>query len=104
MNISHHAIRRCDQRAIQVSVLDMIIDYGIETHDKNGDVYFSLNGKPLKILRQQLRHLIRTLEGNKGLFAVVSQDGNIITTGHEYTRHKTPTRSMRKNIPEGGVL
>jgi len=85
--LSAHSRSRSQQRAIPRLAVDLLLDYGCRVRSRGADVVFF--DKPA------LKRLRRALGGNRGLqiverwlnsYAVVADDGLLITVGHRTCR------------------
>ena len=84
--LSGHARARMQQRGIDRDAIDSILDFGREHHDHHGSVIVMLD-------RAATRRLARSggvegarLDGLRGLYAVVGNDGSVVTVGHRIRR------------------
>jgi hypothetical protein len=87
MQLSNHAVAQMQQRAIAVTTVDYLIEWGREVYDHRGGVirYFDKTSRT-----QLLRHIgedrAKTLESQLDAYVVVSTRGQVITVGHRYKR------------------
>jgi hypothetical protein len=82
LNTQHSSIR-AQQRGIPPLIVNWLLAYGEEEHDQHGArlIYFS------KRSRKSLEHeageaIVRRLSEYLDVYAVVSNDGQVITCGH----------------------
>jgi hypothetical protein len=85
--MTHHAQARLQQRGIPYDVVENLLDFGHEAHDHRGSriVYFDHRA------RQQLRRQVGTesykrIEPHLDAYAVVADNGEVITVGHRTRR------------------
>ena len=87
MNTTKHAAVRMQQRGIPPLILEWLLEYGATTYDGHGGRirYFDKQAK------QRIRHskgeiVLRRLHELFDSYAVVSNDGAVVTVGHRYKR------------------
>ena len=85
IELSRHAYKRAQQRAIPQECVPLILAYGERTHDGQGGIRYLLTEKAMAILSRAIGHSQR-LETLAGCYAVVSAEDEetIITVGHRY--------------------
>lgn len=86
-SISQHAQHRLQQRAIPSLVLDLLEECGSVARTRDGEsLYFD------KAARRRLRHRLggergmRLIEPWLGIYAVIGDQGLVITAGHRQRR------------------
>jgi hypothetical protein len=86
-NMTQHAACRMQQRGIKAETIEILFVSGAREHDHQGAtiLYFD------KPARQRLRHeygsdRYRKIEGQLNAYAVVAEDGSIVTVGHRTKR------------------
>ena len=85
--MTHHASKRMQQRGIHESVLPLLFEYGEEEYDHHGTLLLYFN----KRARQRLAKVIpcdelKRLEPALNAYAVLDNDGAIVTVGHRTHR------------------
>ena len=87
LQLTDHARTRSQQRAIPEVVLESLLSMGKTAHDHRGSciVYFDHRAK------SRLRHLLgesdyRRYENKLDAYAVVGNDGSVVTVGHRTRR------------------
>jgi hypothetical protein len=85
IELSRHANKRAQQRAIPQECVPLILAYGERTHDGQGGIRYLLTEKAMASLGRAIGHSQR-LETLTGCYAVVSAEDEetIITVGHRY--------------------
>lgn len=85
--LTQHATCRMQQRGIKAETLEVLFVCGSKEHDRRGAtiLYFD------KSARQRLRHQYgpdryKRVEGQLDAYAVLAEDGTIITVGHRTKR------------------
>lgn len=88
VTLTQHAKARSQQRNVPAFVIDVIMDYGQCKRKHGADVYF-LDKKSRKSIRKALgRQVFNRLSVFWNSYAVVSDDGPIITVGKRTKRMK----------------
>jgi hypothetical protein len=86
-DLSAHANKRKSQRAITDFHLSLLKFYGVSTEQKGGTYVLSLDEKTCCWLRNQLENELARWDHLQSTYAVCSETGVIITTGHRM-KHK----------------
>lgn len=85
--VTSHAIARMQQRAVSPEIVDYLLDFGRCEYYQRGALlyYFDKRGRQSlqKITRKEA---FRRLEHALDAYAVVSNDGELVTVGHRYKR------------------
>ena len=83
--LTAHARARMQQRGITPAALELLLDFGRETHDHRGCriVRFDKRSR-LHALRALGRESYRQLERCFNAYAVVAGDDAVVTVGHRY--------------------
>lgn len=86
-NFSRHAQARLQQRGIPGPVVDDLLDFGREMHDHRGGRILYFDHRARKSLQAALggEHY-KQVERHLDAYAVLDEDGGIITIGHR--RHR----------------
>ena len=89
LQMTEHARARSRQRAIPELVLDSLLSFGKILHDHRGSsvVFFDHRAKAL-LRRAWGEGDYRRYEGKLDAYAVVADDGSVITVGHRTRRIK----------------
>ena len=69
------------QRGIPQDVLELLLDFGRETHDHRGIVRFD-KGSRRDVLRALGSEALRRVERRPMAYAVVAADDAVVTVGH----------------------
>ena len=85
--LSAHAQARMQQRGINDTVLDRLLEFGKVAHDHHGGEVIFFN----KQARQRLRRDLpagdyRALERYFNAYAVIGDDGEVVTVGRRWKR------------------
>ncbi len=93
--LSRHASRRLQQRAISPTFLDCLLYYGARVRSNGADIVF-LDRKAKRALSQDLgTKMYSATEKKQKVYAVVGDDGNVITAGYRFKRIRRRVRSWR---------
>ena len=87
--ISHHAKVRMQQRAITADMLESLLDFGQVKFNGQGTEILTFPKKVVKHLKKELNHKVfMKIERHLNLYAIMSSDGELITTGYRTKRLK----------------
>lgn len=87
--LSQHAQTRMQQRAISNDMLDNLLSFGEIRFNGHGTKLITFPKKMIKSLKSEMgHHAFVKLERHLNLYAVLSQDGELITTGYRSKRIK----------------
>ncbi|MCX9154603.1 hypothetical protein OPU71_00525 [Niveibacterium sp. 24ML] len=86
-SMTHHAMKRMQQRGIPERVLPLLFEYGEEAYDHRGTatLYFTKRSRQRLasiVPRDELKRLSNALNA----YVVVDQDGAVVTVGHRTQR------------------
>lgn len=89
MNITRHASQRLQQRAIPERVIDLLEEFGKSSRSPGADsIYFDKSARRKVLARfggpRNLRHLERWFN----TYAIIGDDGRIVTVGYRTKRFK----------------
>ena len=105
--LTAHASLRVQQRGVDLSVLDCLLQYGRHEHDHKGcEVVTFDDGTLQEVARHEPAQLWRKAVDVRSLYAVVNADGCVVTAGHRYRRmlrdvsltSRRPGRSRRPQV------
>lgn len=86
-SMTHHAVRRLQQRGIPEDVLPLLMRFGAHQYDKRGARVVYLTHKSRQRLRKALgAEIYNQLEPALDVYAVVNRDGAVVTVGHRTHR------------------
>ncbi len=87
IRLTDHARTRLQQRGIPEPVLECLLTYGRKVHDHRGGelVFFDHNARD-RLRRAQGADVFKRIEAKLGTYAVIAEDGSVITVGHR-TKH-----------------
>jgi hypothetical protein len=89
-SFTKHARERASQRSISDEAIELLLDYGDVQRVKGADSYF-FNAPAKRRLRNDLgRDSYRRCERHLGIYAIVGDDGRIVTVA--YRRHRLRRR------------
>lgn len=82
-----HARARMQQRGIPRDVLELLLDFGRETHDHRGCTIVRFDkGSKRQVLRSLGPEALRRVERHPMAYAVVAADDAVVTVGHRAGR------------------
>ena len=89
VTVSHHAQIRMQQRAITADMLESLLDFGQVKFNGQGTEILTFPKKVVKHLKKELNHKeFMKIERHLNLYAIMSSDGELITTGYRTKRLK----------------
>lgn len=89
VTVSHHAQIRMQQRAITADMLESLLDFGQVKFNGQGTEILTFPKKVVKNLKKELNHKVfMKIERHLNLYAIMSSDGELITTGYRTKRLK----------------
>ena len=87
LTITHHAQARLQQRGIPAYVVESLLDFGCQTHDhRGGTILFFDHRARSKLRRQIASDSFKQIESHLDTYAVIGEDGVIVTVGHRTQR------------------
>ena len=85
--VSSHARARMQQRGIGADALERLLEYGTERHDHHGAVLLFFDKAAQRRLERHADERTRKqLSRFARVYAVVANDGEVVTVGHRYRR------------------
>ena len=89
VTVSHHAQIRMQQRAITADMIESLLDFGQVKFNGQGTEILTFPKKVVKHLKKELNHKVfMKIERHLNLYAIMSSDGELITTGYRTKRLK----------------
>ena len=89
VTVSQHAKVRMQQRAISEDMLESLLDFGQVKFNGQGTEILTFPKKVVKNLKKELNHKVfARIERHLNLYAIMSSDGELITTGYRTKRLK----------------
>jgi len=89
VTVSQHAKIRMQQRAISEDMLESLLDFGQVKFNGQGTEILTFPKKVVKNLKKELNHKVfMKIERHLNLYAIMSSDGGLITTGYRTKRLK----------------
>lgn len=85
--LSQHAACRMQQRGIKPETMEILLEYGSKEHDHHGStiLYFDKPARQ-RLLHQYGSDQYRKIERQLDAYAVVAENGSVITVGHRTKR------------------
>ncbi|HZQ60608.1 MAG TPA: DUF4258 domain-containing protein [Casimicrobiaceae bacterium] len=80
-----HARARMQQRGIDQTAIDCLLEFGTQRHDGRGAVVVYLDKRAQRRLLRERRLAPAEMERIRRFYVVLA-DGAIVTTGHRYAR------------------
>ena len=78
--LSHHAEKRCQQRGISTHTLDLLMDYGLQKHVRDGGISYFFTRKHIRdVSRFMNKEDLILMEKQREAYIVVGASGEIIT-------------------------
>lgn len=89
IQLTKHATSRQQQRGIPPLIMEWLTSYGTTSHDHHGAEILYFDKRSRKALAKAVgEEILSRLSGLLDTYAVVSDDGAIITVGHRFKRVK----------------
>jgi len=86
-DMTSHAIVRSQQRCLPPLVIDWLHHFGREQHDGCGATILYFDKRARRSLERSVgREPVRRMKEWLNAYAVVSNDGKLVTVGHRYRR------------------
>lgn len=87
ISVTNHAVARMQQRAVGPEIVDYLLDFGRCEHHQHGALLYYLDKRGRQRLQKIAgKETYRRLEHALDAYAVVSNDGELVTVGHRYKR------------------
>lgn len=83
---THHAQARMQQRGIHPGIVELIVDFGEETHLDGGITLHSLDKEGIRRLRREFGDCLRISEIRD--VRVICKDGRALTVEHGFRRRR----------------
>ncbi|MBB4199648.1 hypothetical protein CCR94_07235 [Rhodoblastus sphagnicola] len=88
MTITHHAQRRLQQRGIPPVIVNLLDQYGAVERSRGADTLFFNRAARDRMTRAHGGRSIAGIEKWLGVYAIVSDEGSLITVAHRRRRFK----------------
>lgn len=87
--LSKHASRRCQQRAINPMIIDFLEWFGcVRAQQGKGSVLMlPMSPEERAEMRRNLKSILSLID--REVFAVLTDDGRVITAGHQHKKIRT---------------
>jgi hypothetical protein len=87
VQMTQHAQARMQQRGITKLTLESLLDFGVTAHDHRGAeiVYFNKKARS-QLLKASGRRHYQAIEKQLNAYAVVAEDGAVVTVGRRHRR------------------
>jgi len=93
---TRHAARRAQQRSISADLVDLLWSYGSEMRHGGADVLYFDHAARRRITVNLGEDALRQVgDGALGCYAVVGDDGRLVTVGHRHSRFRRDARMPR---------
>lgn len=79
LTLTTHASCRMQQRSIREEGIELVLDFGIRRHCRNGCTSYSFDKRSWKAAMDSARGRAASLERFRNLYVVVAGDGAIVT-------------------------
>lgn len=86
MNLTKHASARGQQRAIPPMLIDLLIQFGSAEKAGSGATKMFFDKASRRQVHAYAGPLARLLDEHLDLYAVIGEDGQVITVGHRLDR------------------
>ena len=83
-----HAQERSQQRSIMPLETELLLMYGEQRYLGDGMNYWVLGKKGMKRLKKDMQKIMQRFDRLKDCFVVDTDEGVVVTVGHEYKRPK----------------
>ena len=84
--ITNHANKRMQQRSIPKAVVEWLLDFGARERSGASEiVYFDKKSKK-ELSRELGPQIVKSIARFLDVYAVISDDGYLVTTGYRYKR------------------
>ena len=84
--LSSHAALRLQQRGISRTLLDLLTEHGEAVRGGNAVIYYFNDKRRARVKHHVGDEVYKAVADRLNIYAVVSNDGEIITVGHHYRR------------------
>ena len=85
--LTAHARARMQQRGITPAVLDALLDFGRELHDRRGCLIVRFDKRSRRRAARELgADRFRRIERHLGAYALLGPDEAVVTVGHRQSR------------------
>jgi hypothetical protein len=96
--MSQHAERRCQQRGIPPSVIDVVRQHGTPTDRPGNAIAYHLARNDCQLLIAQLKRQIHVLEKASKIVVVESDEGTVLTTYPDGNIERTKKLLKRQRV------
>ena len=87
--LTDHARIRMQQRGVRREVVDLLLQFGSRAYDGRGAQIRYFDGRACKRIRNAMGdETLRRCHDRLDSYAVVANDGQIVTVGHRYRRRR----------------
>jgi hypothetical protein len=88
VSLTRHAAGRCQQRSVPPIIVDWLLNYGARVRADGGAEIVFFDKRALRALERSTGPGIvaRLSDVVRGTYAIVADDGAVITVGHRYRR------------------
>lgn len=87
--LTAHAQVRMQQRGVRREVVDWLLQFGARTYDGHGAQILYFDARARERIRSAVGdEALRRSHDRLGSYAVVANDGQVVTVGHRYRRRR----------------
>jgi hypothetical protein len=87
--LTDHARLRMQQRGVRREVVELLLQFGSRAYDGHGAQIRYFDGRACKRIRRAMGdEALRRYHDRLDSYAVVANDGQIVTVGHRYRRRR----------------
>ena len=83
---THHARARMQQRGISTVLIEYMLRYATEQHDRHGGVVLFVDKAARRRMQREHRLAPAEVERIGSIYVVLALDGSVVTTGHRRRR------------------
>lgn len=95
MKPTRHAVVRAQQRGIPQLAVDLLLEHGATQPAADGATMYYFDKRSRRRLDAYAGPLARALSRDLNVFAVVSDDGRLVTVGHRIRRIERDRKTRR---------
>ncbi|KRG76961.1 hypothetical protein ABB30_08305 [Stenotrophomonas ginsengisoli] len=97
MNLTNHARKRMQQRAIPADFVELLGCFGIEISSRHGVDKLALPSREAKQLHRRIKALANRFDQLMDGYVVLTEDNTVVTTTHGERRRARSTRNAPTN-------
>ena len=97
MNLTNHARKRMQQRAIPAEFIELLTCFGVQISSRDGVDKLALPYREAKQLHRRIKTLANCFDQLMDGYVVLTEDNTVITTFHGERRRTCSTRNAPTN-------